>query len=67
VAVIVVFVGHSLSTKARRGVVTGILYTIENSSAIIDDQLVKEGDMIYGATVVKIHRREVEFEKKSER
>jgi len=53
-----------------RGVVAGIFYSvrsIENSSAFIDGHIVKEGDTIYGATVVKINRTTVEFEKNEKR
>lgn len=42
--------------------VTAILYS-DNPSAIVDGAIIKEGQTIKGATVVKIHRREVEFEK----
>jgi len=63
VAVFVVFSGYHLFGSARHGTVKGILYTVENSSAIIDDQLVKEGDTIDGVTVLKIDRDKVEFEK----
>jgi len=62
-AVLVVFSGYYLFTKQELGTVTGILYTIENSSAIIDGQIVMEGDTINGVTVVKIYRTEVEFRK----
>lgn len=66
--VIAVFLGHSLLTTARQGVVTGILYTtIESSSAVIDGQIVKEGDTIHNVTVTKIHKSEVEFEKNGKR
>ncbi len=62
-AVIVVFSGYHLLTKARPGTVTGILYTVESPSALIDGQIVKKGDIIRGVTVVKIHEAEVEFKK----
>jgi hypothetical protein len=42
--------------------VTAILYS-DDPSAIIDGAIAKEGQIIKGATVVKIHRHEVEFEK----
>jgi hypothetical protein len=67
VAVIVVFSARGLFCPRRRGVVTGILYTIENSSAVIDWHVVKEAQTVYGATVVKIDRTEVEFEKNGKR
>ena len=65
-AIIVVFIGtftYIAKTMGQRGRVTGILYTIENSSAVIDGQVVYEGDEIYGVKVVKIDRRTVEFNK----
>lgn len=62
-AVFVVFSGYHLFAKRESGTVTGILYTAEGSSAIIDGQLVKEGGTIYGITVVKIYKTEVEFRK----
>jgi type II secretory pathway component PulC len=45
---------------------TGILYS-DNPSAIVDGEIVKEGDMINGAKVIKIHRDKVEFEKDGEK
>ena len=65
--VIVVILGYSLRTKAEYGVVTGILYSIENSSAIVDGEIVREGDVIHGVEVVKIHMTTVEFEKNHNR
>ncbi len=53
--------------KPKCGVVNGILYSIEDSSVIIDGQILKEGDTISGVKVVKIHRAEVEFEKNQKR
>lgn len=44
-------------------VVKGILYSPENPSALVFDQIVREGDKILGATVVKINEDSVEFEK----
>jgi len=69
-AVIVVFTGclaYISATTGRRGLVTGILYTIENSSAVIDNQIVYEGDVIYGVEVVEIRRKTVEFQKNGNR
>ena len=45
------------------GVVSGILYVVEDSSALVDDHIVKEGETIYGVTVVKIDKDAVEFSK----
>jgi len=49
--------------KPTHGVITGIVYAEENPSAIIDSQIVHEGDSIHNVTVVKIHRDKIEFEK----
>jgi len=46
--------------------VTAILYS-DDPSAVIDGAIAKEGQTIEGATVVKIHRHEVEFEKDGKR
>jgi hypothetical protein len=54
---------YVLSPAEQKGVVKAILYTIENSSALVDDQIVYEGDTVYGVTVVEIERRTVEFQK----
>ncbi|MFZ0033595.1 MAG: hypothetical protein WAK60_01225 [Sedimentisphaerales bacterium] len=42
---------------------TGIVYSEDNPSAIIGGKIAKEGDIINGMKVVKIHRDGVEFEK----
>jgi len=53
-----------LPTKVK---VTAIVYGEENASAIVNSSVVREGDVIEGYKVVKIHREEVEFEKKGKR
>jgi hypothetical protein len=53
--------------EATHGVVGGIVYTEENPSAIIDSKLLKEGQMIHGVKIIKIHEGGVEFEKDSQR
>ena len=50
-------------TEQHRGEVKGILYTGVNSSAMIDNQVLEEGDTIYGITIVKIYPKKVEFAK----
>ena len=55
------------AAHGQGAVVDGIIYSIEDSSAIINGHLVKEGDTIFGATVVEIGRKTVEFEKDGER
>ena len=54
-------------TNHEKGVVKGILYTIVDSSTMIDNQVLKEGDTIYGIRVVKIYPKEVGFEKDGKR
>lgn len=44
--------------------VKGIIYSDYSSSAVIGDQIVREGDQILGATIVKINKDSVEFERK---
>jgi hypothetical protein len=44
-------------------IVRSILHTQDRSSAVIGTQIVHEGDVILGATIVKINKDEVEFEK----
>jgi len=46
-----------------RGLITGVVYTEGYASALIGRELVHEGEQIHGATVVKIHKDKVEFEK----
>ena len=48
---------------AGYGKITGIFYSDDNPSAIVEGEVVYQGDMIRGVKVVKIHRDRVEFEK----
>ena len=48
-------------------VVEGIIFSFDDSSAIIDGCIVKEGDVILGATVVRINPKTVLFEKNGNR
>jgi hypothetical protein len=50
-----------------KGTVTGIVYSIDKPLALIDKQVVYEGDTINGAKVIKIHKDKVEFEKDGNR
>jgi len=52
---------HLMSNK---GMVTGIIYNAENPSAIICGEVVREGDVVHGYKVLKIHREKVELKKK---
>lgn len=49
--------------KFQKGVVKGILYTGIDSSVMIDNQILEEGDTIYGTTIEKIYPKKVEFRK----
>jgi len=49
--------------EPHKGEVKGILYTGINSTAMIDNQVLEEGDTIYGIKIVKIHPKKVEFAK----
>ncbi|MHC4636639.1 MAG: hypothetical protein ACYTBP_06930 [Planctomycetota bacterium] len=44
-------------------VVTGILYSEDKSSAVINGSIVSEGDEVFGITVIKIDSRNVTFQK----
>jgi hypothetical protein len=45
----------------EKGVVKGILYTGIDSSVMVDNQVLKEGDAIYGVKIAKIYPKQVEF------
>ncbi|UCE98921.1 MAG: hypothetical protein JSV82_06965 [Planctomycetota bacterium] len=49
-------------TETGKLTVRGIVYSEDNPSAVIDDQIVHEGDKILDATIVKINTNSVEFE-----
>jgi hypothetical protein len=48
-------------------VVTGILYSKDNPAAIVDTQVVHEGQQISGATVEKIEKDGIQFERNGRR
>ena len=50
----------------QKGVVKGILYTEIDSTVMVDNQVLNEGDTVYGTKVVKIYPQKVEFEKNGE-
>ncbi|MFH1718596.1 MAG: HEAT repeat domain-containing protein [Planctomycetota bacterium] len=60
------FIEDLLAGK-RRGRIHGIVSGEDSSTALIDGQAIREGDSIYGVTVVKILPDEVEFEKNGRR
>ena len=57
----------SRDTSNQKGVVKGILYTGVYSSVMIDNQILEEGDTIYGTTIEKIYPKKVIFLKNGKR
>jgi len=49
-------------TGTSRLIVKGIVYSKDNSSAVIGEQIVHEGDEVLGATIVKINEKSIDFE-----
>lgn len=49
------------------GLVTAILYTIDGSSVVIDDEILYEGGEIHGVSIIKINQDTVEFAKGNHR
>jgi hypothetical protein len=47
--------------------VTGILYSADKPAAVVDTQVVHEGQQVSGATVVNIEKDRVEFEMNGQR
>ncbi len=58
-----IYVNPNFSAGATRGMVDGILLSADNPSVLIDGQVLKIGESIYGVEVVAIDRRIVTFEK----
>jgi len=58
-------VSVSTTTEGEIGQITvkGIVYSENNPSAIIGTEILHEGDKVSGATIVKINKNSVEFEK----
>lgn len=53
--------------ETGRPVVKGIVYSQDNAAAIIGTQVMREGEKVSGATIVKINRDSVEFEMNGKR
>ena len=55
----------STTTQSGTGglIVKGIVFSKDNPSAVIGDQIVHEGDKVLGATIVKINVDSVDFER----
>jgi len=54
-------------TAMKAGTVVGILYNSEKPCALINRELVHEGDITNGVKIIKIDESKVEFEKNSQR
>lgn len=52
--------------KPRPRVVTGIVYSTDKPSIIIDGNIVHEGQSVQGVKVLKIHKDRVEFDKQGQ-
>ena len=55
------------TNATKVGTVVGILHNAENPCALINRELVHEGDVIKDIKVVRIEKHEVEFEKNGQR
>jgi hypothetical protein len=49
--------------KSNKGVVTGIFYSPERTAAVVGKQIVAEGDIVDGVTILHISRDSVEFKR----
>jgi len=54
---------QSVSAAATRGMVDGILYSPDAPSALVDGQVMRVGDLMYGVKVTRIDKAVVAFEK----
>jgi len=54
---------NAATTPKQELVVKGIVFSKNKSSAIVNGQIVHAGETIFGATVVRINKSSVEFEK----
>lgn len=52
-----------MASAASCGLIDGILFSPDDPSVLIDGQVLREGDTIYGAKVIEIGRRIVTFER----
>ena len=63
VVIVVAWLYFKPSQTSAFGMVDGILLGTDRSSALIDGQIVKEGEAIYGVRIVGIEKGKVSFEK----
>ena len=59
--------GQTETEKKIKIIVKGILYTEDNPSVVIGNQIVHEGETIRGVSVIKISQDSVEFEMNGKR
>lgn len=59
--------GVASTSEASGPIVRGILYSADKPRAIIGTQLVRAGDVVHGALIVKIGRKTVEFQMDGEK
>ena len=54
----------SATSRAGAGglIVKGIIYSEDNPSAVVGDQIVHQGDKVLGVVIIKINEDNVEFE-----
>ncbi len=50
-------------SRPKNGLINGIMFSKENPLALIDNELVHQGDVVEGVKVVQIGPRAVQFEK----
>ena len=65
---VVIFIYNTIRPALSRsafGMVEGVIYSMDTPSALIDGQVVKEGQKIYGVRVTGISKNEVKFESSS--
>ncbi len=53
----------TISTVENEFLIRGIVYSTDNPSAVIDAQIVYQGDTYEGAKIIKINRNSIEFER----
>lgn len=53
--------------KPAKGTITGIAYSENSASALLNSEIIHEGDIIQGIKVVKIRKGAVDFEKNGNR
>lgn len=54
---------YDYRTAPRFGVIGGIIYNKDDPAAMVEAEIVKEGDEVFGVTVVKINSDSIEFRK----